>query len=276
MKINKISKIGVEITDCGLNDFSTADYLAIRDLYFKENIVIIRQSDLNLLNFAKICASIGSIANEPFNPFKFSGTEDEIPKQRVTGILKNGEPTGIFGRGRLDWHCNMNGPKRAQCVGLLAVSGVDGSVTSWMSTIPAIEDMPIELFNRIKNLTGHFQYSPDSWAPGMDDFQRIGMNKVAETDGPYTMPLLQKTPGGHTGLYFHFLNSMTIPEDPEVFSILKDYLFQEKFIYNHHWLPGDIVLSNQVISLHKRQTDNVSQRLLYRYTFHHTGGVKFD
>ena len=47
-------------------------------------------------------------------------------------------------------------------------------------------------------------------------------------------------------------------------------LFQEKYIYHHEWALGDIVLSDQLLTLHKRrqEVDSVfEKRILHRFTF---------
>jgi taurine dioxygenase len=269
MRTKFIRDIGIEIEDLNIDELTQKERIDIKDLYYKHNIVVIRQASVNALSFAKLCSEIGKLCNEPFDPSSYDGPLDEVPVQRVSGIRNGDKAIGIFGKGKLDWHCNMNGPSRAPGVGLIAVSGVEESVTSWMSTVPAYRDMPLEIKNRIRNLVGHFQYNPDKWAPGMEEWQREGMMEVARRDGPYTMNLLQKSPSGEPGLYFHFLNDCQFPEDPEMYGVLMETLFQERYIYHHHWQVGDIVLSNQLITLHKRQTDNVSNRLLYRYTYQH-------
>jgi len=51
---------------------------------------------------------------------------------------------------------------------------------------------------------------------------------------------------------------------------IEDYLFQDKYQYHHHWQEGDVVLSDQILTLHKRQTndsDKLSKRVLNRITF---------
>ena len=51
---------------------------------------------------------------------------------------------------------------------------------------------------------------------------------------------------------------------------LIDHLFQDKYIYEHMWEPGDIVLMDQLLTLHKRGTDDpdiLSKRVLHRITF---------
>ena len=72
-------------------------------------------------------------------------------------------------------------------------------------------------------------------------------------------------------MYFHFHNKCTFPSDPKLLEILKEHCFKPEFIYKHVWEIGDIVLSDQVLTLHKRDQDDpaiLAERVLHRYTFH--------
>ena len=47
-------------------------------------------------------------------------------------------------------------------------------------------------------------------------------------------------------------------------------------MYHHEWETGDIVLSDQLLTLHKRGTDDpeiLSKRVLNRITFHISGDL---
>ena len=50
----------------------------------------------------------------------------------------------------------------------------------------------------------------------------------------------------------------------------EEYLFQEKFIYEHWWEEGDILLIDQLTTLHKRGQNNpeiLAERILHRICF---------
>ena len=54
--------------------------------------------------------------------------------------------------------------------------------------------------------------------------------------------------------------------------LLMEHCFQHKYIYEHEWHPGDIVISDQVLTLHKRVEWNpeiIAKRVLHRVTFHY-------
>ena len=60
----------------------------------------------------------------------------------------------------------------------------------------------------------------------------------------------------------------TMEEMQPLIKILHDHLFQEKYIYNHHWKKGDLILNDQFFSYHKRNAVK-GDRLLYRTAFNY-------
>ena len=288
MNIKPLNNCGVEIVDIDITNLTDADYEEINELFLEHLVVVIRNQPMLTVPYAKIVHRCGRIANwsqaiwdidgnvlenkpeKVINPFKYSGPDKSYPVQRVTGQIKEGKRTGIFGQGKLDWHSNMNGPfNRARGVSLQGVSpGIIGTSTSFMDTTLAYEAMSDALKKRCENVIGTFKYAPEIWAEGLPDAQLAYMTRNNESS--YEMPLLNESFRGKTGLYFHFHNKCSFPTDPELLEILKAHCFQEQFIYKHEWEIGDIILMDQVLTLHKRDQDDpeiLSERILSRYTF---------
>ncbi len=288
MKTRPLKNVGVEVYDIDLTKLTPQDYAEIKEIFLSELIVTFKNQKVLTLPFARLISSIGSVANfnqsawnmhgerieiqSSPNPFTWEKPDSEFPVQRVTGMKKNDHDTGIFGQGILDWHSNMNGPfNRARGVALQGVAGVSGTSTLWMDTTRAYEEMSPELKARCENVTGRFIYSPEVWAEGLPAWQYEGMLKNKEPF--YEMPLLNKSFRGKTGLYFHFLNSCEFPTDPGLLAVLKTHCFQDRYIQEMWWEPGDVHLSDQVLTLHKRVQNDpaiLAQRVLHRYTFNFT------
>ena len=56
------------------------------------------------------------------------------------------------------------------------------------------------------------------------------------------------------------------------YNILIEHCLQDKYVYEHKWNPGDIVISDQVLTLHKRvewEPEIIAKRVLHRITFHY-------
>lgn len=285
MKVRPFQNVGVELYDLNISNLSVDELKMINNVFFEDLMVVIRNQPVDTLAFAKIAFSFGKIVNsnlcvwnkhgerlaeisDDINPEHWQNNIENLPVQRVTGMKKNGQPTGIFGSGKLDWHCNLNGITWAPGVGLQAVEGVEGTYTSWMDTTKAFAEMPAELQARCEQAVGHFEYSPEIWAEGLPEWQYKGM--ISAKKGGYKMNLVNLSERGKKGLYFHFMNKCSFPSDPELLELLKEHCFQEKYIHTLDWRPGDIHLSHQVLTLHRREQDDqdiLDRRVLHRYTF---------
>ena len=285
MQIKRLDNGAVEVVGFDITNFTQEDSKYIRELLLKELIVVIKKQDTNSRNYARLIHEIGDICNWTQFNSDFDGNACErlteypdiqnwdkskfFPIQAVTAKKsKDGEYKGIFPLGKLDWHCNLNGPDRADGVALQGIAGVEGTRTSWMNTAIALAEMPDELYQRVRGKHANFRYNFLKWADVVNERQRDFMLK---NQHEYKMWLEQENAGGVKGIYLYTNNDCEIVgDDGSLFQDLQDYFFQEKFLYHHDWEVGDIVLSDQLLTLHKRriETDQIfEKRLLNRLTF---------
>ena len=49
---------------------------------------------------------------------------------------------------------------------------------------------------------------------------------------------------------------------------LIEHVLQDKYRYDHHWKDGDVVISEQWLTIHKRHTfERMDKRILHRIAF---------
>lgn len=292
MKVEKLNA-GILI-DCDICNLTEQDYQDINELYLDHLLITFKNQPFQTIPFAKLINKMGSFANwnqmlwkqdgtnlakqEYVDPATFNGPDNDYPLQRVTGEKTDkGLATGIFGNGELDWHSNMNGDMdRARGVALQGAWHSENTHTAFMDTVKAYDDMSDELKERCEGVIGHYEYAPENWAKGVPTPQLQLMKGFGMVDHRYTMPLVNKGFNGKKGLYFHFHNNCKFREDKELKQVLMDHCFQDKYIYNHRWNKGDIVISDQVLTLHKRvewEPEIIAKRVLHRITFHYDNMV---
>jgi alpha-ketoglutarate-dependent taurine dioxygenase len=294
MKVIKTENAGIQI-DCDISKLTEQDYEDINELYLDNLLITFINQPFETLPFAKLIHKMGTFANWNqmlwkqdgsnlsksgfVDPFAFEtdsltpDPDNSYPVQRVTGKkTEKGLPTGIFGNGELDWHSNMNGEMdRARGVALQGAWHCEGTHTAFMDTVKAYDDMSDELKARCEGVIGNYEYAPENWAKGVPTPQLHMMKGFGLTDSKYTMPLVHEGFNGKKGLYFHYHNNCKF-EDKELKQLLMEHCFQSKYIYEHEWHPGDIVISDQVLTLHKRvewDPEIIAKRVLHRVTFHY-------
>jgi len=282
-----------KIVDIDLDNLTRVDCDNVLETLKKELVVVIKNQPTDSYKFARLIHGMnntisnfgqcvwnenGEYVADQWKTYIDPWDCNVYPVQRVTAEKKNGDYSGIFPRGKLDWHANLNGPDRADGVALQGIRGVEGTVTSWLNTAVAYEQMPEQLKEKISGVRCSYTYNMENWAD-IDNVDQLEFMRKNRHD--YSMFIEQENIAGTKGLYFYDNNDLRIIEkDVELYFELKEYLFQEKFMYHHDWEVGDIVLSDQLLTLHRRpvRSDEVFEnRLLHRYTFpiSNVGKVKF-
>lgn len=295
MNIKELNNgVAVEITDFDIRDITPEIGKQINNLVRDRTIVVLKNQTKTSQYYTKFVNSIGPVRNwmnfvfDPLtgkevrtakenkargfiDPATWSGAPDEYPVQRVSGKIIDGQRSGIFGAGVLDWHAALNSIDSADGVALQGFEGCSGTSTTFLNTAIALDQMPAELLERCKDVYCEYQYSPSTWANGIPTKQLAAMYAVIGARGFYKMWLIQQNGNGRRGIYFYTNNKCKIvSSDTTLYNDLYDYLFQEKFMYQNFYEPGDIIISDQVLSLHKRDQNDpaiLENRVLHRITF---------
>lgn len=280
----------VEISEVDINNFSNNDYNIVRNLLFKYLIVVVKKQTTCPASYTKFVNKIGPIhefdelmwtqygewlgppSTFP-DPDTFSNP-DLYPVQRVTGKKENGKFSGIFATGILDWHSDMNRFDIGDGTALQAYK-VDNTSTCFLNTAKAVKEMPRDLFEDLENAYCEYTFSPDIWAKGLPEHQRkLMLESPAGKRKHYKMWLFQKNAGDTLGMYYFLNNSCLLRTkngiDYSIKKRLEDHLFQDNYIYEHWWEEGDIVLSDQLLTTHKRGQNEPSileNRILHRICF---------
>lgn len=278
----------IQINDFDIRDINEESAEIIKGYLYENVVVVLKRQDRTPANYTNFINHIGPIAN--WNQFNFNpitGEEDYNPQdedgfiqpydwpnpntypvQRVAHKQIDGKRTGIFGSGVLDWHANLNGPTRADGVALQGWSHCEGTSTTWLNTTKVLSDMPQDLLDRCNGVYAEYEYAPELWAKGLPDDQ---LNAMMTNQSKYKMWLIQQNIAGKKGIYFYTNNKCEIiTEDKKLYNDLYDFMFQEKYMYTHYYEIGDIILSDQILSLHKRDTNEpelLADRVLHRITF---------
>jgi alpha-ketoglutarate-dependent taurine dioxygenase len=184
---------------------------------------------------------------------------------RVTGKKDDkGEP-GLFGHASaLEWHANMASNKARQpIVWMYGAEHMEGSRTSFINMAKVYEGMSENLQKSIANLKCYFGYEKGRYSttPWFHDH----VNKENLFD------LVMTTEAGITGLYYPFyqvfgMDGLNEDEFQEVHSeLVHQILKDESYAYHHDWVDGQIILSDQWMSIHKRwEFDRMEERVLHR------------
>lgn len=156
---------------------------------------------------------------------------------------------------------------------LHAVSGSQGSRTSWINNVLAYNDLDQQTKDKLAGLQIKLMKGQDF---DVTKFT-VNTNGWLSTEGTvvddFTSNLVIQTSLGRKGLYFSFNQihnfvGMSREDSINIIKPLAEHVTQEKYTYHHDWKDGDVVIGDNRFTLHKRwHCETINQRLLHRAVF---------
>jgi alpha-ketoglutarate-dependent taurine dioxygenase len=267
---------------------SDQDLEKVLELVLKNTIVIWKGQTIkpeDIMNFSNSFGDHGFAFNTKeydlytdFEKSKFVG-RDYSGLIRVSGKKDNNGYSGVFGhKEELSWHIDRAyHPDRKPITLLYSVKGSNGSVTRFTNHMLAYDSIPNkEIYKGMKLKFGMGRWRTES----IDDLYKT-TSKTAEKTEKISHDLVISNPYGTPGLNIsplqvESIDGMTYEEMISFTDLMLDYLTQDRFTYSHYWEDGDIVLSEQIFGMHKRDAyQNIEERVLYRIGFN-TRKIKPD
>lgn len=261
---------GAEVSQLQLKLATDYEIQEIGKLLLNQQVVLLRNQVLTTEEEVKATYRFGDVEKVTAYhrcPIDSQG-QPLCEVQRVTGMRHpDGSPMGLFGHDHdLDWHANRPSAEmeRKPLIWLRAIFGTQGSRTSWANCTLAYNDFD-ELFQReLEELYGVFGFEPNNYTSWNE------WKPHRNYDG---IKIVRSVPGmSGKVLFFPFLQLFGFKNKDDayfqkVFSKIKNKILQEKYVYHHDWQDGDIILSEQWGTIHKRWECDVSQRMLHRISF---------
>lgn len=260
----------VLVENFDLNDI-TQDQVNILAKYLLTNeVILFKKQNLTPEKQVKICQMFGDVRN--FNDLINDHSAGCVLKDgdgniiRVTGALDEHGRPGLFGHvHELEWHCNrVSEPDRKSIIWLYGAEGTKGSRTSWINHILTYQDLPEETKEKIKD------YKLDVGSTVQFTGYLYGDDYVPAPIEHYKPPMVYTNQLGITGLFFswnqiHFIEGLEKQQGRELIEELRQFCEQEKYMYHHDWEDGDLVISEQWLSIHKRwEFEHMDKRVLHR------------
>lgn len=264
MRTRKLSKFGIEIVDsCKI--FDRINFVDLYQLLASERLILFRNQNLGEENLIEFCENFGNLAQ--------TNAYFTHPKYREIIVVTNEENEngrqGLFPDKELNWHsagADREAPER--CIALYCIRPGENSVTSFADCKLAYDDLAPSLkdkLNEVFCLHGYHGSDATSWLTPTEREYFFQRNPVAK-------PLVRPHPiSGELGLYFPFATVQNyepkiLVDGLDLMEFLQLHVTQEKYIYHHHWEPGDFLLNDQVHTIHRRDPV-VGKRRLNRLAF---------
>ena len=258
--------LGADIVGIDLATPPTAgEFRAILRALGAHGVLRFPAQTFNTDQFAAFGARFGELEVNVANLFHEPGHPEVMI---LSNIQKDGKPIGLGDAGQ-GWHTDMSYSETISICNILHAQKVpvrDGRPlgdTQFRNLHAAYEDLPDDIKARLAGRTATHDFAkfwdmmrarPGNTRPPLTDAQRARKPAVSH-------PIFMTHPiTGKKVLYCNVGYAIRIDGmDPAESDAMLDYLFrhqeQQKYLYTHHWTEGDVLLWDNIGTMHNALAD---------------------
>jgi len=264
------------ITNIDLNTATDSEIKLIGRMIPTELVIVIKGQNLSAKRQHEVCSIMGDLQIYSKSALKMRMAKDFMVYDgvaRVTGAKNSEGKPGVFGQPtELDWHANgvESIKEKVNTVFLYAVEGTAGSRTSWLNNAMAYRELDVEMKQFVRSHKMFTQTPVAEFADNIKLHRNSHGQKFWTRRSKKPKPMYYYNEYGAEGMYYPHLFvdeivGMSKDDQEEVKNFLTNHILQDKFMYDHDWEDGDIVISEQNLTQHKRWAfDKMEERLLWR------------
>lgn len=265
--------LGAEVFGLDLSrPLSNADFARLHQAHLDHHVLVFRDQDITPAEQVAFSARWGVLQRHVLSQFALAGHPDVLI---VSNIVENGRPIGLGDAG-VFWHSDLSYKERPSLGSFLHAQELpaDGGDTLFANQHLAWDFLPDALRKQVQDRRAEHSYlkqyaalqrrSP--WRPDLTELQ------VAAVP-PVWHPIVRTHPeSGRKALFVseHFttrVEGLPPDESEALLNALYAHSTQDRFVYRHRWLPGDLVFWDNRSVIHLATGCPADQRRrLYRTT----------
>ena len=254
--------LGLEVLDVDLREpLSPALIAQLREAWYEGLILLLRDQTLAEEDQVRFAECFGP----PAKTINVNNTGKHPAVMLISNIRKDGKPIGALPDGEMQFHtdqCYIERPAAASMLYAIEVPSVGGN-TLFANAYLAYETLPAEIKRRIdgRKAINAYDYENASTSRG---------TRLREGVPQYSHPVVRIHPAtGRKALYVNRLMTIAIEDLPEaesaeLLNLLFDHQEQRRFVYEHVWHVGDILMWDNRCTLHARTDFSSAERRLMR------------
>ena len=230
-------------------------------------VILLRGQTLSAEQHVRFAQRFGPV--EPRHTPKEKRNDDGIvghpDAMLISNIRRNGKPIGSLPDGEMEFHndtCYRESPSRGAFLYAMEIPR-EGGDTLFLNLHQAYETLPDDLKRRIAGKKALNVYSYGAMSRDGNAADPAAVQQFAH-------PIARTHPEtGRTALYVNRLMSWRIEgmeeaESRSLLTALFDHIEQRRFVYQHRWRVGDLLLWDNRCTLHARTDFSPDERRLLR------------
>jgi taurine dioxygenase len=271
--------LGAEITGIDLSrDVSATQREFIFNAYTEHLVVLFRGQSLSfadLLRLRELFGPPGLAANQLLGLGRKKYYTDDVPDEItiVSNIVDaQGKPLGALGSDEAFWHTDSSFTEKPISASLLHAIEVteQGGETAFLNMYRAYEDMPAGLAARINGKFANHSKVHNSTGVRRPEFADV--TDPSKAPG-VKHPLVRTHPvTGRKCLYLgrrlnSYIFGLSLAESEETLDELWAHACQDKYVWQHQWRVGDLIVWDNRCTMHHRNAFAPNaRRLMHKST----------
>jgi taurine dioxygenase len=263
--------VGAEIGGVDLARLGDADFAVLERTWHEHAVLLMREQNLgddDLLAFSRRLGPLDPPPNQERGRISPPGFPDIYVVSNV--LDPQGDPIGALGAGEAVWHTDMSyldTPPDASMLFALEIPPTGGN-TWFCGMQAAYDELPPDLKRAIdgKRIKHDGTYNSGGYL-------RQG---VTPTDDPHKAPgawhpaVLKHPANGRPTLYLgrrrnSYIEGLSPAESDALLEALWAHIARPRFVYEHVWRLGDLVLWDNRSTMHRRDLfDGTARRVMHR------------
>lgn len=268
--------LGAEVRGLDLRQLDDASFKALHQVWLEHMLLLFRGQKLTADDLVTLVKRFGTPVTSS-NLHKRDLSERtankvfDLPPEVtvVTNIKQDGRPVGILGDGELAWHADFTFSERPTAARMLLAIEIPpgGGHTYFLNAYAAYDTLSDAMKRRISGKT-------IKQSDIVDTAMKLRPGASLDADirtfpGP-SHPIISTHPETGRNLLFlgrrhgSYVNGLALEESEALLNELWAHAIQPRFIYEHIWQEGDVVVWDNRATLHKRDAfDSAARRVLY-------------
>lgn len=268
--------LGAEIRGADLSrPLSPADAGAIHAAWLEHLVLLFRGQNLTDSQLIAFSRNFGELEFPPTRLLNLKNRIDQkedVPPEInvISNVREDGKPIGQLGAGEAAWHTDsgfVETPPKGSILYSIEVPQ-DAGNTSFLNMYAAYETLAEDLKARIEGRRAKHDPSYTSAGVRRKDFDEV--TDVSKSPGPLH-PIVRTHPeSGRKALYLgrrlnSYIGGLSVAESEELLNSVWAHTEQLKFVWEHRWKVGDVLMWDNRCAMHRRDAfDDSTRRIMHR------------
>jgi len=268
--------LGAEVKGVDLARIDDATFKQLHDIWLDHLLLVFRGQKFTAQDLVTLVKRFGTPVTSS-NLHK-RGLEERTANKMfklppevtvVTNIRENGKPVGILGDGEVVWHSDFSFKEEPTAARMLLAVEIPpaGGRTYFSNCYAAYDALSPAMKKRIAGMSIKQANIVDT-AMQLRPGASLDMD-IRDIPGP-SHPIISTHPETGRNMIFlgrrhsAYVNGCSLEESEALLDELWAHSTAPRFVYEHHWAVGDIVVWDNRATLHRRDAfDSDSRRVLY-------------